>query len=70
MELKETAKGLDKDGVRIISIAVGPEANPGELEKVTPTKKDLIAIDPIATTPEQLAEIIVQKLRTGKIEVE
>jgi len=65
MELKDTARDLDKDGIRIITLAVGPESNPGELEKVTPTKKDLMTIDMTGIIPEKLAELIVRKIQTG-----
>ena len=61
----DAAKSLDDNGVRTITIGVGTDAKPGALEKMTPTKKDSVKIDP-TTTAEKLAGIIMNKVLTGK----
>ena len=64
--MKKAAQPLDRNGIRTISIAVGPEVDQGEIEKMTPTKKDVIQVDPGDMKPADLAKTIMDKVFTSK----
>lgn len=64
-DVKEAAKGLDDEGVRVIAVAFGDEDNFREVEAVVGIEED--AIKPNDTdSPRQIANTIIDNMLNGK----
>lgn len=62
--LLEASKPLDQDGIRVIPIAIGNEADSGELSSITPNEGEVIAV-PKTEKPTSLADKLIAKLLKG-----
>lgn len=60
----EASKPLDQDGIRVISIAVGDEADPDEFSNITPFEGEVITV-PKTEKPTNLADKLIAKLLEG-----
>ena len=65
--MQKAAKPLEDAGISVIPVAIGDEADVGELENLTPDKENLIQ-PPDDTTPDDLAKMIMEKIHTGTID--
>lgn len=66
--MQNAARPLEDAGIAVIPVAVGIEANVGELENLTPDKENVIR-PPDDTTPDELAKTIMEKINTGIIDL-
>ena len=65
MKKLKAAKELNAEGVRIIPVAIGNEADPGELKKVTALKENFL-LEPKKFNPKELAKKIMKKAFGGE----
>jgi len=65
--VQKAAKPLEDAGISVIPVAIGDEADVGELENLTPDKENLIQ-PPDDTTPDDLAKMIMEKIHAGTID--
>lgn len=64
-EIKTNAKPLEKIDVRVIPVAVGPDADPKELEKTTGNKENMLEV-PKNEKPNSLGQKIMDKILKRK----
>ena len=65
-DIKTIADPLEKNGIRVIPVAVGSDADPEELEKTTTSKKNVIKV-PKNEKPNRLGQKIMDKILTRKL---
>ena len=63
-EIGTSAKPLEDDGIEVIPVAVGSEANPKQLEKMTPHLQNLLLVDK-DEEPDEIGEKISKKILQG-----
>ena len=68
MKKVQAAKELYGEDISIIPVAIGDEADPSELEKITARKDNLIE-ESKDIAPKELAEIIMEKSFGGKMSI-
>lgn len=62
--LVEASTPLDQDGIRVIPVAIGKEADAGELSIITPNEGEVIAV-PKTEEATSLADKLMSKLLKG-----
>ena len=67
-EVRKALKPLKEDGVKIVPVAVGPDADRNQLKNITSTEEYLVDAKK-STTPEKLAEEIMEKVTSGRKDV-
>ena len=67
-DVQTAAKPLEDAGIAVIPVAIGDDADVGELENLTPDKENVIQ-PPDGTTPDELAKMIMEKIHTGMIDL-
>ena len=63
--LSEKAKPLVNDGVRVIPVALGPDSDVDELERITPNKDNVLKFNS-SSTPRDITKVIMDKLLQGE----
>ena len=63
-DIKQAAKPLEEDGVTVVAVAVGDEANNKQLEKMIPDKQTPLSIDKEGE-PNEIGEKIMEKVLEG-----
>ena len=64
-EVQKALKPLKEDDVKIVPVAVGPDADKNQLKNITSTDEYLVDAKK-STTPEKLAEEIMDKVTSGR----
>lgn len=64
--LKKAAKPLEDKNIKVISVAVGKEADPGELIKVVPNKGNLIVGEKSYEDPKKLGDEVMVIVLKGE----
>ena len=64
-EVKDAAKPLEDNNIKVVPVAIGSQASLSELEKIT-TNKKFMAIVGIDEDPERLGEEIMRKALKSK----
>ena len=64
-EVQKALKPLKEDDVKIVPVAVGPDADRNQLKNITSTDEYLVDAKK-STTPEKLAEEIMDKVTSGR----
>ena len=67
-EVQKALKPLKEDDVKIVPVAVGPDADRNQLKNITSTEEYLVDAKK-STTPEKLAEEIMDKVTSGRKDV-
>ena len=62
--LKQAAKPLEKDAIKVVPVALGNKANTKEMEIIT-TNKGYLVESPLEDTPDELAEKIMGNVIRG-----
>ena len=65
-KLKEAAKPLEDKNIKVISVAVGSEADPKELIKAVPNKRNLIKANESHNDPKKLGDDVMDTILKGK----
>lgn len=65
-DIKNAAVPLDKEGIRVVPVVVGPDADPDEMEKITPDKLGLVKVNK-DVEPEALGKILLERILRGKV---
>lgn len=63
-DIKQAAKPLEEDGVTVVAVAVGDEANSKQLEKMIPDKQTALNVDK-DEDPDEIGEQIMNKVLEG-----
>ena len=63
-DIKQAAKPLVEDGVTVVAVAVGDEANSKQLEKMIPDKQTALNVDK-DEDPDEIGEQIMNKVLEG-----
>ena len=61
-EVEKAAKPLEEQDIKVIPVAVGEEAEPGELGNTTPDKRNVIEANK-RDNPREVGEKIMMKIR-------
>jgi hypothetical protein len=69
VEIKNAAQPLDKKGVRVIPVIVGPDVDVDEMEKITPDKLGLVKVNK-DVDPEVLGKILLERVLRGKVQLD
>ena len=64
-DVKKAAKPLEDAGIAVIPVAIGDDADKGELENLTPDNKENVIEPPDGTQPDEVAKMIMEKIQTG-----
>ena len=67
-DVQTAAKPLEDNGIAVIPVAIGDDADVGELGNLTPDKENAIQ-PPDGTKPDELAKMIMEKIHTGTIDL-
>ena len=68
-DIKEAARPLEDEGITVIAVAVGDEANPKQLEKMTPGKQTPLSVDK-DEDPDDIGDKIMDKVLEGEYSCE
>lgn len=60
--MRKAAKPLEDDGIAVIPVAIGDDADANELENLAPD----VLQPPDGTEPDELAKMIMKEIYTGK----
>ena len=64
-QVQKALKPLKEDDVKIVAVAVGPDADKEQLKKITSTEKYIVDANK-TTTPQKLAKDIMNKVTSGR----
>lgn len=68
-DVKEALKPLKEDKVKVVPVAVGPDADKDQLKNITSAEGYLVKAEK-TTTPEKLAKDIMDKVTSGMNSIE
>ena len=68
-DIKEAARPLEEEGITVIAVAVGDEANSKQLEKMTPDKQTPLSLDK-DEDPDDIGDKIMDKVLEGEYNCE
>ena len=63
-DIKEAAKPLEEEGVTVIAVTIGGEADSKQLEKMTPDKQNILNVSK-DENPDELGKEIMKKVQEG-----